>query len=76
MNKLEKCDEMTRLVLQIENEERGKAEEAKARNEVINRLKEKLLEVARERTDQMEIPFPKAATGKGKKEDKKAAAGE
>ena len=75
MDKAQKCDEMTRLVLKIESVKAEKADANKEFNEEINGLEEKLLEVARERTDQMEIPFPKKAAGK-EKEGKRAAAGE
>lgn len=75
MDKIQKCDEMTRLVLKIESVKAEKADANKEFNEEINGLEEKLLEVARERTDQMEIPFPKKAAGK-EKEGKRAAAGE
>ncbi len=75
MDKAQKCDEMTRLVLKIESVKAEKADANKEFNEEINGLEEKLLEVARERTDQMEIPFPKKQCGK-EKEEKRAAVGD
>lgn len=71
MDKAQKCDEMTKLVLEIEKVKNEKAETVKTFNEEINGLEEKLLEVARERTDQMEIPFK---PGEEKSEGKKRAA--
>lgn len=75
MNVAEKCDGMTRLILKKERVENEKAESNREFNEELKQIDQDLLTIARERTDQMEISFPKAATGKGKKEDKKAAAG-
>ncbi|MEI6632814.1 MAG: hypothetical protein WCP22_03235 [Chlamydiota bacterium] len=74
MNTLEKCDEMTELVLKIESVKNEKAESNKEFNEELNQLDQKLLDVARERTDQVEMGFMRAAGGKDK--GAKRAAGE